>query len=200
MNFLAHLYLSGENEQVLLGNFIGDYVKGRKYLDYPEGVQKGIVLHRNIDSFTDTHALVKESVRYFREGYGRYSGIVVDVIFDYFLAKYWSDFSDLSLKKFTQKAHSILLSNFGLLPGRVQLFLPIMIKSKRLASYASYQGIKKALDIMSNYSSLPDASEFCIEILKKEEDNLQKIFQEFISDLIIYVETGFEVKIKRPNS
>ncbi len=198
MNFLAHLYLSGNNEQVLVGNFIGDYVKGRKYLDYPEDVQKGIILHRNIDSFTDSHALVKESIQYFRKGYGRYSGIVVDVVFDYFLANYWTSYSNISLKEFTKQAHSILLSNFGILPGRVQLFLPIMIKSKRLASYATYSGIKKALDIMSNYSSLPNASGFCIETLNKEEDNLQKKFQQFMIGLIEYVETNFDVKINRP--
>ena len=124
MNFLAHLYLSGENKEIAIGNFIGDYVKGRQYLNYPPGVQKGIIAHRNIDTFTDSHPMVKETKDYFREGYGRYSGIVVDVVFDYFLAKNWESYSTHPFKEFTKKVHAILLGNFMMLPGRVQRFVP----------------------------------------------------------------------------
>ena len=120
MNYLAHLYLSGDSDEVLLGNFIGDYVKGQKYLHYSDDVQKGILLHRAIDSYTDSHPLVKEVAGFFRPEYGRYAGIVTDVILDHFLACYWRDYSPYSLRQFAKHVHAVLLSNFFQLPTRVR--------------------------------------------------------------------------------
>ena len=92
MNYLAHIYLSGESDDIILGNFIGDYVKGNKHQNFPEQVAYGILLHRAIDSSTDRHPLVRECIELIRPGYGRYSGIVADVFFDHFLAANWNDY------------------------------------------------------------------------------------------------------------
>ena len=80
MNYLAHIYLSGESDEIIVGNFIGDFVKGNKYQKYPEKVAFGIQMHRSIDMFTDQHPDVREFVNILKPGYGRYAGIVADVL------------------------------------------------------------------------------------------------------------------------
>ena len=198
MNFLAHLYLSGEEEEVMLGNFIGDYVKGSAYLEYPERIGYGITLHRRIDRFTDLHPLIKASAVYFKPQYGRYAGIVVDVIFDHFLAQSWDQYSTYRLRDFTRKSHAVFLSNFSLLPSRVKRFLPFLIQSRRLESYSTEKGIFKALEIMARYTSLPAEQEFALEVLRKYNAELLSNFHTFMEELIAYVENEYQVKIKRP--
>ena len=90
MNFLAHAHLSGENDEILFGNFIADAVKGKQMEKYETDVQAGIRLHRQIDTFTDNHAVVRRSVNRVRSEYGRYSGVVMDIYYDHFLAKDWN--------------------------------------------------------------------------------------------------------------
>lgn len=197
MNFLAHLYLSGDNEKVLLGNFIGDYVKGNKYLGYHEEIRRGILLHRRIDHFTDSHPIVKDVSGLFKQGYGRYSGIVVDLFFDHFLALHWNDFSAYRLRDFARNAHAIFLSNFWVLPGRVQQFLPFLIQNKRLESYATENGILKALALMSKYTSLPDATGFAMNVVRKEREYIDRNFIDFMEDMVRYVEGNFEISIKK---
>lgn len=198
MNFLAHLYLSGESDGIKTGNFIGDYVKGRKFEDYHGDIQKGILLHRSIDHFTDNNALFQEARKYFYPEYGRYSGIVGDVVFDHLLAKQWNRFSGYSLRDFARHAHAILLSNYLKLPFRVQQFLPIMIQHKRLESYASVEGLEKALRIMANYSSLPALSPKAVEVLGKNHDPINKLFLRFMEEIISFVETGHNITILKP--
>ena len=198
MNYLAHLYLSGDNEMLMTGNFIGDYVKGNKYLKFPGEIQKGIIMHRNIDTYTDLHKKFREAKKLFRPEYGLYSGIVVDLFYDHFLAKNWSHYSDITLQKFSAKAHAVLLSNFSFLPATVQGFLPILIKKRRLESYASTEGIKKSLEAMSHYTSLPSKSKKAIQIMKSNTNFFENNFRDFMQDIIEYLEIKFQHKIKKP--
>jgi acyl carrier protein phosphodiesterase len=112
MNFLAHIYLSGDNVDVRMGNLIGDFVKGRSLGRYPDGVQKGIFLHRAIDFYTDTHPATFEVRQLFRQGYRKYAGVVVDVFFDHFLARYWGTFSPYPLRGFTRKFYYQMALNY----------------------------------------------------------------------------------------
>jgi acyl carrier protein phosphodiesterase len=198
MNFLAHLYLSGESEAIKTGNFIGDYVKGRKFENYSGDIRKGILLHRSIDNFTDNHHLFREARKYFYPDYGRYSGIVGDVVFDHLLAKQWNQFSGYQLRDFARNAHSILLSNYLKLPFRVQQFLPIMIKHKRLESYASVEGLEKALRIMANYTTLPALSQQAVEVLEKNFDPINELFIRFMEEIICFVVTEHNITIFKP--
>ena len=93
MNYLAHIYLSNEEEEITLGNFIADGVKGKKYIQFPSGIQQGILLHRAIDSFTDTHPIVRKSTKRLHKKYGHYSGVIVDILYDHFNYK-------LNIKRF----------------------------------------------------------------------------------------------------
>ncbi len=195
MNFLAHLYLSGENEKLMVGNFIGDYVKGRNYENYKDGVKQGILLHRQIDSYTDNHLKFREAKKLMVSEFGLYSGIVIDLIYDHLLAKNWNNYSTRNLREYTKWVHAVLLKNFFYLPKRVQGFLPILIQNRRLESYATVEGIQKSLEIMSRYTSLPDKSKRAIEIMVENLSFFESNFAEFMNDVISFVEDDFGVKI-----
>ncbi len=145
MNFLAHIYLSGNNEDVILGNFIADAIKGKKYLKYPPEVQKGILLHRAIDSYTDSHPLVKASSAKLHKNYSHYSGVIVDIYYDHFLASHWEEYSDIPLENFVANFYKLLQKRFDLLPATIQNFLPYMVSENWLLSYASIEGISRIL-------------------------------------------------------
>lgn len=198
MNFLAHIFLSGEDEKLMIGNFIGDYVKGNKFNDYPDLIKNGILLHRQIDSFTDSHEKFREAKRKLVPVYGLYSGIVVDLFYDHFLAKNWNSYSDLSLRKFTRRTHAILLSHFFYLPARVQRFLPFLIQNRRLESYANPVGIQNSLETMSRYTSLPDYSKTAIEILEENIEFYESNFSDFMSSMLFFIEKEQSIQIKSP--
>lgn len=108
MNYLAHLALSHDNSGVMLGNFIGDYVKGSNYSRYSPKVRTGILLHRKIDDFTDNHPIVKESSLLLKDAYGRYAGVIVDMFYDHFLASDWDKYHpNQPLGKFVSRVHQI---------------------------------------------------------------------------------------------
>jgi acyl carrier protein phosphodiesterase len=199
MNFLAHLYLSGDNEELLVGNFIGDYVKGNKYNNYPPEIKSGILLHRQIDFYTDTHPIFRESKRLLVPEYGLYAGIVMDLFCDHFLAINWQNYSDLTLREFAKRAHAILLSNYFQLPSRVQGFLPFLIQHKRLESYARKEGIQKSLEIMSRYTSLPEKSQKAMEVMTENFQFLDQKFALFMNDMIGFIEGTHHVPIKKPD-
>lgn len=198
MNYLAHLYLSGDDENVITGNFIGDYVKGKNYLKYPGKIREGIILHRQIDSFTDTHPRFREVKKLLRPEFGLFSGIITDLLYDHFLAVNWNDFATCTLREFTKKMHSVLLSHFFYLPARVQGFLPSLIKNRRLESYATKDGMVHTLKIMSRYTSLPENALDAMEIMEENFDFLHQNFEAFMDEMIEFVNEEFGVEIKRP--
>jgi len=198
MNYLSHIYLSGDIEEIILGNFIGDFVKGHQFLKYPPNVAKGILLHRQIDSFTDTHHIINACILKLRPGFGKHSGIVVDIFLDHFLAVNWHLYSFEKLSSFTKRFHAILLSNFFQLPPRVKLILPFLIQNKRLQSYSSFHGIEKTLNIMVKHSSLPSETEYAMKILEEEYSFFDQAFHMFFSEIIHFIEAKGEYKIERP--
>src|SRR5436190_15818450 len=140
MNFLAHIYLSGNDHQLMIGNFIADFVKGNKKNDYPDRIRKGIELHRMIDDFTDHHQYTEESKKRLRPKYHKYSGVIVDLYYDHFLAKDFPDFSALSLKDFSERTYRVLKEHWEILPRGVHYFLPFMIERNWLLNYATIEG------------------------------------------------------------
>lgn len=196
MNFLAHLYLSGPSDEIKIGNFIADSVKGKKYLNYSEGIQKGILLHRNIDKFTDSHALSSECAKFFRPKYKKYSPVIVDIIYDHFLAKNWCKYHKDELDTFVNKSNILLLKNYFILPTKVQKLLPFLIKNKRLKNYASIEGINKVLEIMPKYTSLPKHNEYAIEQLENNYVEIEDLFSSFFSDICTYVENEHDINLE----
>jgi len=194
MNFLAHLYLSGPDVDIRLGNFIGDYVKGRSFSGYPEKVQKGIILHRAIDSFTDKHNSTHECIKILRPGYGRYAGVVVDIVFDHILANEWEKYSKYDLKAFTRSFYFQMIRKYKMLPETVRKFLPFMIHSNRLYSYRTLDGFSRALEIMSSVTSLPNNTKFAVEAVEQNYDLFSAHFNKFFPEMKAFVlkEYGIE--------
>ena len=150
MNFLAHIYLSGENDIIKISNFMADSVKGNDYLDYVGDFQKGILLHRAIDSFTDANETYRLSKHRLHDKYGHYSGVIMDVLYDYFLAKNWSRFSTTPLHDFVHHFYKKLVENFDHLPEKTKKLVPYLIEQNWLESYQTVEGIEHILWQMSH--------------------------------------------------
>lgn len=150
MNFLAHLYLSGNSTKIMVGNFIGDFVKGRSALEkFESEIIQGIELHRAIDEFTDTHEIVSQSKNRLRPKYRHYSGVIVDVFYDHFLAKNWNHYHHKLLPDFADQAYRTIQSFNEILPAAVKQMLPYMINGNWLVNYARVEGIDRALSGMA---------------------------------------------------
>ena len=145
MNFLAHIYLSGDDDFVKIGNFMADSIRGSQYLDYPNSLQKGILLHRHIDSFTDAHSIYRKSKHRLHEKYGHYSGVIMDIAYDHFLAKNWSKYSNENLEDYAADFYQLMQNNYEILTEKVKGMLPYMIGRNWLVSYATIAGLEMIL-------------------------------------------------------
>ena len=193
MNYLAHLYLSGSDEDVLIGNFIGDYVKGRKFKKYDDRIRKGIMLHRNIDMFTDNHVIVRASKSRFASKYHKYAGILVDIFYDHFLTKNWEKYSSTELNDFVSWVHGILNRNFSKLPAKVKDFVPSFIKRNWIGAYGTIEGLELVLKKMSKRTSLPDHTNFAIETLRAEYEFMDEEFMNYFPTLTEFVTNKFGI-------
>ena len=186
MNFLAHIYLSDDDEGVTIGNFIADGIKGKKYQKYPVALQKGILLHRAIDSYTDSHPTVRKSTKRLHEKHGHYSGVVVDILYDHFLAKNWSQYCDIPLDQYVDDFYDMLQNNYAILPTRIQRMMPYMMADNWLLSYATVPGISKILDQMSVRVKGRSNMNFAVIELKEFYDEFEDEFTSFFEELQMY--------------
>lgn len=194
MNFLAHIYLSGKDELIQLGNFSGDYVKGTNFTAYPEKVIIGLKMHRTIDNLTDSHHSFLQSKKRLVPVYGRYAGVVVDIFYDHILATTWDSYCATALTPYTRTFYYNMVRNYRHLPKDVKYFLPFIIQSGRLASYATIEGIGEALNIMSRRTSLPNRTEAAIELLEKEYHAFRSEFEILFPFLIESVEETYGIQ------
>ena len=186
MNYLAHIYLSNEEEEITLGNFIADGVKGKKYVQFPLGIQQGILLHRAIDSFTDAHPIVRKSTKRLHKKYSHYSGVIVDILYDHFLAKNWTQYHSIPLHKYTENFYNLINSNFDRLTPRIQKMMPYMIEQNWLLSYASIDGIGKILDQMNRRTNNQSKMNLAVIELTKYYKEFEEEFTLFFEDLKKY--------------
>lgn len=186
MNFLAHIYLSNEDPELKIGNFIADSVKGKKILEYPERIIQGIRLHRQIDSYTDSHGIVKQSISRLYPKYGRYSAVIVDILYDHFLAANWSKYSNVPLEAYTIDFYDLLNKYYELLPERIQNFLPYMIRDNWLLSYASIAGIGSVLSGMNRRTKNRSKMNFAVIELEEYYSDFEKEFRSFFEELELF--------------
>lgn len=145
MNFLGHLYVSGEDPLVIVGNFMADGVKGRDLSGWPAKLQQGIRMHRHIDSFTDTHPLTLQGRERLREHCGHYAGVALDLFYDHVIASNWSAIHDETLENFAQRMYALLGAHSDVMPDRARHMLPYMVEHDWLNTYATLPGIGGAL-------------------------------------------------------
>ncbi len=184
MNFLAHLYLSGNDSNVMTGNFIGDFVKGRDLKEkFGGGIAKGIELHRAIDDFTDHHSVVKQSKTRLWPKYRHYSAVIVDIFYDHFLAAQWSLHSGEPLALYAERVYKIILNQQALLPDRVNQMLPYMVSGNWLVNYAKIEGIERALTGMARRASFESKMQEATVDLRNSYGGFQSEFNIFFPEL-----------------
>lgn len=184
MNYLAHLYLSGNDPELLLGNFIADHLKGadRKRL-YPEAVQRGIALHRSIDAFTDAHEIVAQSKQRVRNEFGKYAPVIVDVFYDHFLAANWQQYHPLPLAQYAQNTYAYLQERFADLPAGAQYMLPFMQQHDWLTGYAQLAGIERVMGGMSRRSKFDSRMHEAPALLQSAYPAFEQEFLAFFPEL-----------------
>ena len=188
MNYLAHIYLSRDHELISIGNFMADHIKGNKYKVYSTDLQKGILLHRQIDSYTDAHEIVRKSKRRLDDSYGLYRGVIIDIFYDHFLAKNWKDYSDLHLSLYTQNFYDNLTRHYEILPEKIQYMSKYLIKDDWLLSYANLEGIEKVLEGMNRRTMDRVHMDLAINDLKDHYMDFEKDFLNFFDDLMLFTD------------
>lgn len=183
MNFLAHIYLSGNNEMHRIGNFMADHIKGRKYKNYEEEVQKGILLHRQIDSYTDQHAIVRKSKKRLDSKYGLYRGVVIDIFYDHMLAKNWSSYTEVPLPVFAKSFYSDLEKHREILPDKVLYMMKYMIPNDWLSNYAHIYGIERVLIGMNRRTGGESKMDEAILDLNQNYLDIEDDFTMFFEEL-----------------
>jgi acyl carrier protein phosphodiesterase len=178
MNFLAHIYLSGNNDLIKIGNFMADGIRGNDYLSFPDDVKKGILLHRQIDTFTDSHLVYRKSKHRLHEKYGHYAGVIMDILYDHFLAKNWKKYSQEKLEDFVSNFYKSLESNTEILTEKTKSMMPYMIDQNWLTSYATIAGIEMIL--------------FQMDYRTKHRANMQEAIVE-LQDFYIKFEEEFTI-------
>jgi acyl carrier protein phosphodiesterase len=189
MNFLAHIFLSGDIPEIMVGNFIGDFVKGRNLDErFVPGVVKGIELHRAIDEFTDNHPVVGQSKNRLRPKYRHYAPVIVDVFYDHFLAKNWSNYHPTKLEDYAARAYQTLHRFHEWLPSDVKHMLPYMERGNWLVNYAKLEGIHRALTGMSRRTKFDSKMDESINDLVNSHAEFEAEFELFFPELKLYSE------------
>jgi len=183
MNFLAHIYLSGDNDFIKIGNFMADGIRGKQFEHFPQDVQKGIILHRFIDTYTDSHDVFRQSTKRLHEKYHHYAGVIVDIVYDHFLAKNWSKYSDEKLEDFIDRFYSSLHKNYAILTEKTQDLMPYMIERNWLLSYRTVEGIHQILTQMDRRSKNISKMQFASEELKEYYAEFEQEFTTFFEDI-----------------
>lgn len=183
MNYLAHLFLSGKSDELMIGNFIADAVKGRQYKNYSDRVREGILLHRHIDTYTDTHPIVEQSKSRLRAKYRKYAPIIVDIYYDHFLAVHWDSFSDEPLPEYSEQVYRMLKTNLDELPLKSVQFLGYMMRNDILCSYATIEGVQRVLEGMAYRASFESNMEHAAEDLVEHYKLFENEFLEFFPQL-----------------
>lgn len=188
LNFLAHIYLSGDDEGLIVGNFIADMVKGKAYQNYSEPIQKGILLHRQIDYFTDNHPIFRKTKKRIQQEQGPYSGVVVDLFYDHFLATEWARFSTEKLEAFICRNYRLMIKNYRKLPRRAQYILPFMIRQNWLLNYGKLDPLTLIFDRMDKRTNYQSGMKTGVKTLQKYYPEVQNDFLAFMPEVIHFVE------------
>ncbi|MGY6559701.1 MAG: acyl carrier protein phosphodiesterase [Nitritalea sp.] len=187
MNYLAHAYLSFDEPKVLVGNFIGDFVRGKVEEMYEAEIAIGIRLHREIDAFTDAHAEVKAAQLLLRTRHGRYASVITDMFFDFFLGRNWPEYHVKPLEVFAQESYALLDSHQAILPEK---FIPAFEMMKRynwLYQYSTLEGIRKAMSGMAQRTRFESNMEYAHVSLQENFDAFEQHFKAFFPELVTFV-------------
>lgn len=165
---------------------ISDFVKGSSKLLFSSEIQKGIMLHRQIDQFTDNHPSIKKAKEIFRPHYRLYSAPVVDVLLDYFLANDSSVFDDTSLKSFAAKTYADLERYSSELPLHFVQVLAYMKAEDWLYNYKNHTGIRKSLQGLVRRAAYLKESDTAYNLFLEHSSFLNARYQEFFPEVTMF--------------
>ena len=188
MNFLAHIYLSGTNERIQIGNFMGDGIRGKDYKHYHTDIQLGVLLHRSIDSFTDFHPIFRQSKHRLVPKFNHFSGIIIDMFYDHFLAKEWEMYHHENLAVFTQRFYQNLEDHKDELNIKTRDLLPYLVKQNWLERYAHLTDLQQILKQMDQRFPLKSNMNEAVEDLYANYEDFQREFHLFFKDLMVHAE------------
>jgi acyl carrier protein phosphodiesterase len=182
------MFLSGDASELLVGNLMGDFVKGKLNGRFPPGIEQGILLHREIDSFAGQNRYFLRSKQRLDQSFGLYRGVLVDLFYDHFLAAHWEDYADIPLSLFISDAWRVLCEHKELLPDRLQRIMPLMFRDW-LPSYRDTAGIAAVLHRISHFR-LKRANRLGegAEALRNHYGELQGDFRKFFPELVAFSE------------
>ncbi|MEL7221718.1 MAG: ACP phosphodiesterase [Bacteroidota bacterium] len=189
MNFLAHLLLSCEEEELMIGNFLGDFIKNRELPSFSPAIQRGVRLHRLIDTYTDNHPVVRQGIHRLHKRHGKYAGVVIDILYDYILANNWTDYGPGTLKNFTQSTYRVLEKHLPAMPERLHTVVPRMINDNWLVRYGETDGVAYTFSRLKRRVSKPEYLENVLLSLQENEALLTEEFTQFFPDVSREVRT-----------
>jgi len=192
MNFLAHAYLSFEHPQILVGNMISDFVKGAAKDRYAYDVRQGIMLHRYIDEYTDNHPATKNAKEIFRPYYRLYSGAIIDILYDHFLANDPQLFNELSLKAFTTSVYTVLENHSAHLPDHFVPVLAYMSTEDWLYNYRYNSGMQKSLKGLIRRAAYLSESDTAYQLFLDNYKALEGYYQDFFPDVKQFAKERFD--------
>lgn len=193
MNFLAHIYLSFDDDEIAIGNFIADSIRSKQFTHLPERIQKGVQLHRAIDTYTDAHPMHKQSSKRLYPRYRHYSRVIIDIFYDHFLARNWDQYSDKPLNLFVNDFYELLERNYHLLPKGVQRMMPYMVTDNWLLNYGNIAGISKVLDGMNRRTQNKSRMNLAVTELETYYTEFEDDFTRFFDDLIVFSKQKYSI-------
>jgi acyl carrier protein phosphodiesterase len=193
MNLLAHAWLSFHQPEILVGNMISDYIKGNKKLAFSAAIQRGIMLHRAIDNFTDIHPVTSIAKQYFRPAYRLYAGAFVDVVYDHFLANDRIEFKDNeALEIFAQFAYTSLQAHQGILPDKFARTVPYLVAQNWLYHYQFKEGIEKSFGGLVRRAAYLEESDIAYSIFLEHYNQLEQLYVQFFPELKAFSKTWLQ--------
>ncbi|OPJ65623.1 ACP phosphodiesterase [Clostridium chromiireducens] len=187
MNYLAHIHLSDNSEENMLGNFLGDFVSKSLEDEFEYSIKQGILMHKKLDTFTDSHPNFANSRERISSANRRLAGVLIDIFYDHFLAKNWSDYSSVSLEEYADNFYKILKKYSYCLPDKLTRRMPFMIEENWLLSYRDISGIQVAVDrISKRFSNTRHPLVNPIDELINNYEGLQNDFKCFYPEAIQY--------------
>lgn len=195
MNYLAHSFLSFGNNELIVGNFIADSMHGNNFSGLPAGVVKGIMLHRKIDSFTDSHPVYLSSKHRFRKEFDKYSGVLMDIMYDHFLAKNFERYASVSLQEHATGIYKVLQDNFDFLPENAKRFYGYMTERNILFHYSTLEGIETVLTHLSHRIRHRYELQLAMPILEREYEEIETEFHVFFEELSAYCKKQPEMEV-----
>jgi acyl carrier protein phosphodiesterase len=192
LNFLAHIYLSFDHPGISIGNFMADGLKRQRLEHFPTDFQKGVMLHRAIDEFTDQHPIFKKSCKRIFKVHGHYSRVIVDIFYDHFLAVKWANYHSLPLEVFAQDFYTLLDNYFEELPLKTQHLFPYMKKQNWLVAYKKIEGIDQILKGMQRRTKFSAKLDEASKDLIMYYTDFENDFDTFFKELIIFSKASFD--------